>query len=292
MNAILDTNTVYYLDSKLSAEEYSKVSAKVGTGELKVFVSPITVIEMTSRLKENPLDFIKVQNAIKKLMALNPIFLPDPEQQLIEYISGAKVEDSQYVHWKDVFESISAAPSVTALEIGFDDHASLKRRQVSLAKIHSFRQEYESQYVNDMKESLVTVVKGYEAKISKGKIPKLSKSEFEEFDKFLVSDSWINLMKIMLVNRTQLPLPVEEAKLNLVFAKIEFLKKSYEYLLRRILENGYIPSIKKKNDYNDFHFNVYFNKLNDYIFVTAESNPVFSELNARGRLVAIDKLVN
>jgi predicted nucleic acid-binding protein len=287
MNAILDTNAVYYLDSKLAVEEYDKILAKINTGSLKVFISALTVIEMTSRLKEKPHDFEKVQNAIKKLMALKPIFLPDPEQQLVEYVSSAKVDAG---HWKDVLESVAVAPSVTALELGFIDDKGLERK-VNTSLIYSVRKEYEEQYVGDMKRSLVSIVKGYEAKISRGKIPKLSKDDFEEFNKFLNSESWANLLKIMLVNRTQLVLP-EEGKLSIVFEKIYFFKKAYEALLLRILENGYIPSIKKKNDYNDFHFNVYFNKLNDYVFVTAESNTVFDELDKFGRLISIDKLIN
>lgn len=86
MNAIFDTNAVYYLDSKLSEADFEKLILKVNNGELAVFISPITVIEMTSRLKENPTDFKKIQDALKKLFKLNPIFLPNPEQQLAEYV--------------------------------------------------------------------------------------------------------------------------------------------------------------------------------------------------------------
>ena len=49
MNAIFDTNTVYYLDSRLSQIEFDRLVAKVTAKELNVFISPITVIEMSSR---------------------------------------------------------------------------------------------------------------------------------------------------------------------------------------------------------------------------------------------------
>ena len=67
MNVIFDTNAVYYLESKLSNENFEKMNQMVEKNELTIFISPITVIEMTSRLKTQPNGFKKVQIALKNL---------------------------------------------------------------------------------------------------------------------------------------------------------------------------------------------------------------------------------
>ena len=75
MEVIFDTNAVYYLETELSLANFEKLVEKVKKG-LKIYITPITVIEMTSRLKEKPADFGMVQKAIKKLYQLNPGFKP------------------------------------------------------------------------------------------------------------------------------------------------------------------------------------------------------------------------
>lgn len=287
MKAIFDTNSVYYLEDKLSEDDFQKLVVKVNEGQLKVFVSPITVIEMASRLEEAPNDFSKVQKAIQKLFKLKPIFLPDPEQQLAEYISNSATDIKKYSHWEKIFYAIKIAPNLDQLKKGFNDYSTFIKMSVNITNIHSLRSNYENNYVSDMENVLKSIVPSFNKKIQKGKNTRLDKSKIPDFKKFLELGSWNNLVKVMLVNRTLLELPTNEIKLNEIFKKIYFFKKSYEDLFIKIFEQGYIPNIKKKNDYNDWHFNVYFNDSNNYIFVTSEKNTVFNELRAKNRVIDI-----
>lgn len=290
MNVIFDTNAVYYLDSKLSKAAFEKLILKVSNGELTVFISPITVIEMTSRLKENPSDFNKVQDAIKKLFELNPTFLPDPEQQLAEYVSNSKIDANEYKHWKEIFYTIKIAPTVAKLETGFDYISTFTKRSVNLTRLHSFRKTYEDYYVLDMETPLKSIITDFDIKIARGKNTRLPKDKIADFKKYLKSNNWTDQIKLMLINRTLLPLPNDKKEIEKVFDKISFFRKSYEDLFIKVFEDGYIPNVKKKNDYNDWHFNVYFNDDNDYVFITSEKNVVFKELRNKNRCKDIDEL--
>ncbi|MBK8363642.1 MAG: hypothetical protein IPL24_08110 [Bacteroidetes bacterium] len=65
-----------YFGGKILKSSFDLIVEQLDKKKLKVFISPLTVIEMSSRLKENPADFNMVQNAVKKLLLLNPeIFL-------------------------------------------------------------------------------------------------------------------------------------------------------------------------------------------------------------------------
>lgn len=288
MDVIFDTNTVYYLDSKLSNSEFEIIKQKVKRKELYVFISPITVIEMTSRLKTNPKDFLKVQNAVKKLFLLDPIFLPDQEQQLIEYIETNKNKGYDLKSWRDIFETIKIAPSITKLESGFNEFSTMTVRSVNVNRISLLRDEYEKNYVSDMTNHLKRIIPDYEFKITKGKSIRLPKDKVDDFKQFLNSSIWLELFKFLLISKTRLPLPSNTTD---IFEKIHFFKKSYENLLLKIVENGYIPNMKKKNDYNDCHFNVYFNNDNNFIFITSESNVVFDELKIKNRCKDLMELV-
>jgi hypothetical protein len=291
MNAIFDTNTVYYLDSKLSNADFERLIVKITDKQLNIFVSPITVIEMTSRLKKKPSDFAMVKRTIGKLLKLNPIFLPDPEQQLTEYVLNTKVDENEYRHWKEIFYTISIAPSVEILETGFDDLITFTRRAVNLTHIYSFRKTYEEYYVLDMETPLKSIVENFDIKILKRKNIRLSKDRNEDFKKYLGSTNWTDQLKLMLVNRTLQPLPNSKSEMDSIFEKIYYFRKSYEDLFVKIFEEGYIPNIKKKNDYNDWHFNVYFNIGNDFYLVTSERNVVFKELTNKSRCLDLGQLL-
>ena len=291
MNVIFDTNSVYYLDSMLSYDEFELFKEKSKTG-LHVFISPITAIEMASRLKEKPLDFSRVQQALKKLFDLNPSFLPDPELQLTEYVLDTKLDPKDYGPWREILYTIKVAPDVTALESGFDDLTTLTRRSVNISQIHSFRKKYETYYISDIETPLKLIIPGFSARIAKGKHTRLQKGRIADFEKYLLSPNWTAQIKIMLINRTLLPLPIEQVKIDKIFERIRYFKKAYENLFLKIFQEGYIPNMKKKNDYNDWHFNVYFHNANDFIFVTSESNVLFKELLENKRCIKIRDIIH
>jgi hypothetical protein len=291
MNVIFDTNSVYYLESELSEHDFIIIKQKIITNKLQVFVSPITVIEMTSRLVECPLDFIKVKSAIIRLLKLNPTFLPDPEQQLSEYILDSKLDNNDYKNWKEIFISTSLAQSVDDLKTGINDFFSNIRTSVDINKIHTFRKSYENTYVSDMQNLLQSIVEDFNIKIGKNKNTRLPKNKTEDFMKYLCSPVWINQMKLMLENRTGIPLPNDENKVEIILKKASFFIKSYERLIIKIFRDGYVPNIKKKNDYNDLHFNIYFNEDNSFVFITSENNIVFEQLRNNRRCINLQELV-
>lgn len=291
MNVIFDTNAVYYLDSELTPTDFKKLVEKVQKGLLKVHITPITVIEMTSRLKENPSDFKKVQKAIQKLYELKPIFLPNPEQQLGEYILDFKIDKKYFNQWNEVFYSIKIAKNLNELETGFDDLVSHTRRSVNITHIFNFRKEYEALYISDMQIPLKAIIPNFDLKVSVKKNTRLDKTKIVEFEKYLKSKNWSNLIKLMLLERTLLPLPTEQKDIDIIFGKIKYFKNAYENLLRKIFTEGLLPNLKRKNDYNDWHFMVYFNDDNDFVFITSENNALFKGLKDDSRLMSIHDLV-
>jgi hypothetical protein len=289
-NVIFDTNSIYYLDTTiqdktnhLTDNEFETLKKNTENGNLNIFISPISVIEMSSRLISTPNDFNKVQNSLKKMFCLCPKFLPDPEQMFNEYMTNHYICEQNYAHWEKISELIKDATSISALQNSFPNGNG-----VNLKKISRFRDEYEKQYIEDMKNYVLIAIPNFDERRLKGSNTRLSKNELVKINNCLNSTNWINSLKLMLVERGQAKLDaIETTLLN----KIYFFEKSYKKLLSHTFQQGYQPQ-NNKNDYNDLHFNVYFNNDNDYIFITSENNVVFDELKNSNRCITLKNLCN
>lgn len=290
-NAIFDTNSIYYLESQLSLEEFNIIKSKVDKKELSIFVTPISIIEMVSRIVEKPEDFGWVKDSVKKLLELNPNFLPTPEDQLTEYVSNTPTDPMEIIAWKEIFISLSLAPNFDKLKNGFAVPSEGRIRSVDAQKIYEFRKNYESQYILDVETPLKLYINKFKEKVAKRTHTRLNKEKIPDFKRYINSIEWINIIKLMIINRTLRPLPEDEKEVQIVLKKVTFIKKSYEDFFLHIFQQGYRPNIKKKNDYNDWHFNFYFTDFNDYVFITSEENVVFEELKRRGRCIKISGLV-
>jgi hypothetical protein len=286
MNVIFDTNSIYYLDTTnsnssqhLSDNEYENLKDNVENGNLSVFISYISMIELLSHLKEQPKDFTTIQNGVRNLLELKPVFLPDPETVFTEYITNIKTNSTHksITDSQKVFTAIELASDIQQLE-----------SKVDLTTIKNYRDNYENQYTDDIKNFVLSAIPNFDAKRLKGKNTRLSKAELNNFSNYLNSNSWSNWMKYMLAYRGQAKLNGEDAS---PLDKIDFFEKSYKKLLIHTFQQGYQPQ-NNKNDYNDLHFNVYFNNSNDYVFITSENNVVFDELKNSNRCMNLKELCN
>lgn len=295
MNLIFDTNSVYYLDNQnvLSIQSFNKLKDAVSTGKLRIYISPITVIEMASRIEdEKKGGFKKVKDALKKLMHLNPSFLLDPDEQLMNYYSSNINISTNTVLWRNIIETIVKAKSKEQLLQGYVDMPTKTIRTVYSKRISDFRENYERNYINDMNLHVTRLIPGFAKKVSRQKVTRLPKIEKEVFKNYIQSENWNVNFYNGLASRVGYNLQLENNCYENLKEKLHFFKSSYEALLNRIFINGYIPNWGKKNDYNDLHFNVYFHDNNDFVFITSENNVVFEELKKNGRLKNINELVN
>lgn len=245
---------------------------------------------MISRIVEKPEDFGCVKNSVKKLLELNPNFLPTPEDQLTEYVSNTSTDPMEITAWKEIFISLALAPNFDKLKNGFSVPIEGRIRSVDAQKIYEFRKNYELQYISDVETPLKLYIDKFEEKVAKGTHTRLSKEKISNFKRYLTSIEWIKIIKLMIINRTQHPLPEDEKEVQIILKKVTFIKNSYEDFFLHIFQQGYRPNFKKKNDYNDWHFNFYFNDDNDYVLITSEDNVVFEELKRKGRCVKISGL--
>lgn len=293
MNVIFDTNSIYYLDTAnfntsehLSDNEFAILKENVENKKLSIFISYISMVELSSHLKEQQKDFTTIQNGVRKLFELYPVFLPDPETLFTEYITNIKTNSNHksITDSQKIFTAIKLAPNIQQLEKGFA--ANNNCYKVDLNTIKNCRDSYENQYTDDIRNFVLTAIPNFDTKRLKGKHTRLSKTELCNFNDYLNSGNWINWIKYMLAYRGQ-------AKFNnantSILTKIDFFEKSYKKLLIHTFQQGYQPQ-NNKNDYNDLHFNVYFNNYNDYVFITSENNVIFDELKNHNRCMKLKEL--
>jgi hypothetical protein len=289
MKVILDTNAIYYLETKLSVFEFNILKNLVNLNKLQVYISPISVIEIASRIKNKFDDFTLIKKILTNLFLLNPIFLNDPEEQLREYFCNIALDINW--KWKEVLYSIKTANSVLEIENGFIDIINQTKRHVDLSYFAKAREDYEILYVQEIMSAIQKIIPEFTRKISKNKNTRLSKDNKKEFDNFLNSVNWSKLFEYILLQRANYPFPNNTKSKELILEKAYYFKIGYENLLKKIFYDGYIPNANKKNDYNDLHFTIYINKYNEYIFITNEDNAIFNQLRKDGKCMNIEVLI-
>jgi hypothetical protein len=312
MNVILDTNAIYYLDTTnpnkdmhLTDNEFDILKANVENQKLKIYISWLSMIEISSHLKVKPSDFATIQKGVQKLFELKPLFLPDPETMFKEYILNKKTDcyHKSITDTKTAFASIKLAPDVTKLEKGFSrlefsieayrvnkKYIDWVKRKVDLNFISDERAKYEQQFKNDVIDVVLELIirkfPHYERKIRGAKRVCLTDSEKQSLFDNEYHDEMIKGFEHR--GQANLSKVIEEAKITK--EKFEFLDKAYqEFILSRILEFG--KRSIDKNDYNDMHFNVYFHKHNDFTFITDEKKQVvFNELKNADKCKGLKEL--
>ena len=285
---ILDTNAAYYLVNTDWTEkrQLALLQEKAADGRLKVALPPITVLELCSRIVEEPSWFEHVRAAARAVLDLKPATLPDPEQRMREITENVDLARQAYEHWLLILQTVAAAPDAGSLQWGFDDYATATHRSTDVARIAKYREDYEKQYIEDMLKVARQINPKYDDQVLRGKETRLPTSEQEALRKFFASGEWTGVFVTMLAYRGGTGvLPSDEGQLAVVVKKAKYFKMAYERLGLSMFCDGARPILKRKNDYNDIHQLLYVNDFTADVLVSEDSGAVTKAGGPTGKVI-------
>ncbi len=290
---ILDTNVFYDFvnPNRVDQKMLAQIQERAVDGLFCVAYSPITIIELASRIHDEPQWFDRVKNSIKAVLEMKAECLPDPESLMEEIVKDLRMPYAKHNHWRDVIYTISCATDRKSLINGFDDYGTCTRRQVYINFISNFRINYENFYIDSLLEVTKNLNPKYEYQIRKGKQTKFSKHEQNQLNQFLSSAEWERIFLDMIAYRSKSSLPVDRGARKIILRRINFFKQAYEYLLRNIFCDGYQPNMKKKNDFNDIHLFLYLDDFNTNVLVSSENK--FKKMidNSRKKVITVEEFL-
>lgn len=271
---ILDTNAAYYLadPARTSPDQLARLHEKAASGRLDVGLPPITVLELSSRIVEQPAWFERVKSAAVAVLELRPAPLPDPEQRMREILENVDLARQTYQHWSLILQTIASAPTAAELQSGFDDYATATRRSANVVHLATYREDYEKQYVDDMLKLVREVNPKYDQQVIRNHMAKLPASEQDALRSFFHSPEWTGAFLAMLAYRGGTGvIPRDEGKLAVVVQKVRYFRLAYESLGISMFCNGARPNLKRKNDYNDIHQLLYVNDFTSDVLVSEDA---------------------
>lgn len=270
---ILDTNVFYdFADPcRVDPETLAQVQQRAEDGLFSVAYTPITAIELVSRIKDQPEYFDIVKKGIQSVLDMRAVCLPGPELRMAEIIADNHIQHSMYKSWAEMMYTIARATDRASLIKGFDDFTTLTRRQMLEEWMSSFREDYEKSYIDTLLRVAKQINPKYEKQLQKKKTTKISRPEQDALNQFLNSSKWESEVLAVIAHRSKIPLPTDRAALCIVLHKIKYFKQGYENLIRRVFCDGYQPDMKKKNDYNDMHLFLYLDDFYPHVLVTSET---------------------
>lgn len=120
---IFDTNPIYYLGDLYltNTRRYNDLLAAVHSKRTKIGYTPIAIMEIVSRIYDEPQEFIRLQKGIDFLLKTNATHFPDFELVMSEIVTKKRIPKSQYDFWREVMVTIQNAPDPISLQNGFDD---------------------------------------------------------------------------------------------------------------------------------------------------------------------------
>lgn len=292
---VLDTNAVYYLTdpSWTTPERLARLQKRATEKDFDVAFSPITVLELASRIAEDPPWFARVQASVQALLSLAPSPLPDPEQRMREITEGIELPRQSYQHWQLLLETIARAPDSAALQHGYDDYTSLTRRSGNVAHIATYRAQYEQEYVRDMLELVRRFNPRYDDQVLRGKAAILPKSEQAALLEFFKSPEWNALFVATLAYRGGSgTVPTDAGKLAVVAHKCRYYQQAYEALTISMFCDGARPNLKRKNDYNDIHQLLYVDDFTQNILVSEDTGVISKVGSPLGKVISFGAFLN
>jgi predicted nucleic acid-binding protein len=291
---ILDTNAVYYLINPdwTSSAQLARLHERAASGKLRVAIPPITILELASRVVEEPDWFAAVQSAAKAALELRPLSLPDPEQRMREITEGVDLAQKVHAHWLEILATMAKAPTLDALRQGFDDYTTATRRSANVVDLAKYRDEYERQYLLEMGSLVRAINPKYEEQVQKGGMTKLSKEECESLRKFFVSPEWGVTFLSMLASRGGTGvIPTEAGKMGVVVAKAKYFQDAYEGLCLSMFCDGARPNLKRKNDYNDIHQLLYLNEYSGDVLVSEDAGVLVKAGGPKGKVISFKEFL-
>lgn len=278
---IFDTNAAYYLTDRTftTTEQLARLHELAEANQLQIGLPPITVLELASRIGEEPNWFARVKETAAALMNLKPTPLPDPEQRMREITENIELARQSYQHWLQLIDTIARAPDLDRLRTGFDDYATATRRSGNVAHIATYRASYEKQYVDDMLQLVKQINPEYDTQLlreettGKQVVTSLPQNEQDALRAFFSSPEWIAMFVATLASRGGSGVvPTDQGKLSVILKKAAYYRRAYESLCISMFCDGRRPSLKRKNDYNDIHQLLYVNEFADGDQVVSEDD--------------------
>jgi hypothetical protein len=256
---IFDTNPIYYVGELYlsNTKRYNDLLKSVLAQKTVIAYTPIAIMEIVSRIYDEPQEFVRLQKGIDFLLKANSTHLPDFEQLMSEIVTNKKTPKKQYDFWRDVMVTIQNAPDPISLQKGFDDFKTFTHRHVDVKYLAGFRSSYETNYLTDMKAILDLLNPKYEQRAKAGKNTKVSKSECSALKSFLSSKEWIKMLLDIVAHRGKTTIPVSVSDRKRIEDRISCYREGYETLMTKIFCDGYRPFGDRKNDYNDIHLLLY-----------------------------------
>jgi predicted nucleic acid-binding protein len=287
---ILDTNAAYYLPDPAwtTPARLARIQERAEAGDLEFGLSPITVLELASRVAEEPNWFDRVREAARTLVSLRPKSLPDPEQRMREIMEDVDLARQSYAQWPAGLETIASAPDVHALQTGFRDWTTATRRSVNVLELREYRDEYERQYIIDMGDLVHAFNPAYEDQVRRGVQTRLERDEQASFEVFLGASEWTDVFLAMMAHRGTVGsgIPQDAAKVAVALRKAKYFKLGFEQLTRSMFIDGARPNLRRANDYNDIHQLLYVSEFTGDILVSEDAGVLARVGAADGKVIS------
>ena len=267
-----DSNLYYDL-----ADKRITVGDIVHAGE-QLHYSPVTVIEITSKLSEKT--FKRRKAAAQAILDSGAIELPDP-QSFLTTTFGYELVAPPF-DWSQALIALSQSPDLAALEKGVDDHAARVRRRVVVSEALHWRETTYELWQEDMialmKEKIPKFEKWYgqDPATRKKQVPKIKKKDQDEILKELTSEPLLTELIVACQTRSFRgavpPADVENPPQELVNALHEAIGKIrcycdvYIQYVVRLLTEEMLP---KPNDSGDLELFLYAID-DDHVVVTSD----------------------
>jgi hypothetical protein len=292
---IFDTNAAYYLTDRTftTNEQLARLHELAEAKKLQIGVPPVTVLELASRIGEEPTWFTRVKETATALMNLKPKPLPDPEQRMREITENIDLARQSYQHWLQLLDTIARAPDLDRLQTGFDDYATATHRSGNVVYVATYRERYEEQYVRDMLHLVKQINPRYDAQLlreettGKQVVTSLPQREQHALRTFFSSPEWTAMFVAILASRGGSGvMPKDQGTLSVILKKAAYYQRAYEDLCISMFCNGRRPSLKHKNDYNDIHQLLYINEFAvDDKVVSEDDGPCRRAGQADGKVI-------
>lgn len=268
---ILDTNAFYNIATDTFSQHVARLCEKGSDGSLELRFSPITIIELESRLAREPERFEQFKKSAQILLRAKAQSLPDPEQRMNEILLDSHVAPDSYKVWDEHLKTIARAQDIDELRGGYDDHITGTKRAIVIEETCRSREEYEEDFVDEMHKLAVRFNPRYEKQCLRSKPARLTKEECAALKTFLVSEEWLNEFRDMLGERGKAPVPTDPGRRGVFDDKTAYFRRGYEWVIQRLFCDGRHVSRKHKNDYNDMHLLLHVNDFTGDTIVTSDA---------------------
>ena len=268
---ILETHVLYDIGLK-------QVSIKdVQSPEERLFYSPISVLELVSKLNER--SFADRKAAANAILDHGIEELPDPESHLTMAF-GYKLAEP-VPSFADAVHALAKAKNLEEAQSGVPDYELRVWRSLNVSCAMTWREKVEQKWMDDlislMKENIPRFRKWYakDRKKRSSSVPKLRNEEKEKFLSGMKSEelsarviSACQMRAFLKADKDDLHVFSKQRANELAAAipKVACFTQMYKHYLLRLMTEGLLPD---KNDSGDIDFFLY-STDDDHVVVTNE----------------------